>query len=785
MELRIDNRPVDLGGERVAIPGFDGSKLTNPNAQRSGRDVEIKLPANSQNSEIFGFAIDPHTDIKFNSELHYGQISVDGVVLLMGVVRLLSYSKKGYLIEIREGGAQWAESAALSMFNTLPVDYGVLLTPVEVYRSWTYDTPVRYLPIVRDNLEQQNSPSDMLSAHRVLTIDDYHPFLHVATILRAIFAQSGYTLVSDFVESDFFNSLYMSGAYSSTNTSTMNSEMGFFARRKEPVTAQSNFLGKVDANPYAIYHTVGNIVQTANPLTMDSDGELIEGLYNNSGCFEIDDKMILYRPLKEVSVGFEYYLKYTTDHKILTRTRLQGFDHIYLGLEPRITFEIANRYDDRRDEISPNYSYLLVVFEHEEGSEYKFSCDSGEGYSYEIAQFNTRSTYISTPNRYVAEPTLWIKLSSGAWSIYSGDWALYDGYLEEYGSTVVELRVRSSSQIVTPTSPKEFLDIHFKGAEAGMSITLHKECSMQPFFNSSPGHSSFVEFKDVSQHQIRQVELLDALVHMFNLRIYSDKEVKKVYIEPHDEFYNTPVVDWRERTKGCEDMLFEEITPELKKRRRWAYLPPDTIVGDGVEQVDDDFGSWSVTLDSYAVISGEDNQINPLFSSTTNTKGDYMNAQSASLINVGDQTKVDYDGSNFSPRIVGFLGTRELPEDEMWDHSVGLKRYPFATFHLPQSDTESGFTLCFNDEDGVSGLHRFYDKQIDREQKRQRISMTIPMSVFEFDSLLKMDNEELNIRSRILIETDFGSVCAILEHIGDYDTQSQSAKCTLLRLLND
>ena len=331
MELTIDSKPCDLAGEPIAVGGYAAAELADVEAAREGRSQEFTLPATPRNEALLGFARDPHTSGRFNASLHRAVLSAEGAKLLAGTVRLLKVSDEGYRIEIREGGARWAKNAARRVFSALGIDYHARLLPSTVSASWTDDSPVKFFPIRRDEYPQQNSPSDLLPAERILSVDDYHPFLHVATLVETIFAEAGYRIESNFTSSPEFRSLYMSGAYPSRDTAALAARMGFYARRLAPATAQGNHLGRVSANPSTTANSVGNIVETATPQTLDTDGEPIPELCNNGNCFGFDKGRIVFTPTTEVSAGFEYYLKYTTDHRILTRERLRGFDSVYLG----------------------------------------------------------------------------------------------------------------------------------------------------------------------------------------------------------------------------------------------------------------------------------------------------------------------------------------------------------------------------------------------------------------------------------------------------------------------
>ena len=144
-------------------------------AAREGRSQEFTLPATPRNEALLGFARDPHTSGRFNASLHRAVLSAEGAKLLAGTVRLLKVSDEGYRIEIREGGARWAKNAARRVFSALGIDYHARLLPSTVSASWTDDSPVKFFPIRRDEYPQQNSPSDLLPAERILSVDDDQP----------------------------------------------------------------------------------------------------------------------------------------------------------------------------------------------------------------------------------------------------------------------------------------------------------------------------------------------------------------------------------------------------------------------------------------------------------------------------------------------------------------------------------------------------------------------------------------------------------------------------------
>lgn len=785
LRLRIDGLPCDLGSGPYAVPGYLATRTTDPDACREGRNMRIAVPATPRNADLLGDPRDPHTGIRFNARSHTAAVAAEDAVLLEGSVRLLAASDNEFTLEIREGGARWAEQAARNMFDTLPLEYLNPLTSETVRRSWTDLSPVKFLPIHRDEYPQLNNPQDLLPAERLLTVDDYHPFLHIATLVERIFLEAGYRIESDFLASPFFRSLYMSGAYSSHDTTAAMARMGFYARRLGPATATASPAGIVYADPKASVHTVGNIVETATPQTLDADGEAIPELCNNGGSFGLVDGAIRFTPPTQVTVGFEYYLRYTTDHRIASRTQLRGFDSIYLGPGSQLRFTLANRYEDRRKSMQAGYSYRVIVFDHAADDRYRLTCTLNGVAGSVWTTFAARSARIASPaSGSPANPVLWV-LRDGLWNRYTGDWALYDGHIEETGTTTVELRIRTAGESVSPTSPKQFYTVHFFGAEAGMSLTLHKECSLQPCFLPGPGYGSVLRFADVAQHRIRQAELLRALAHLFNLRFYTEEAAGRVFIEPADGFYRTDAVaDWRAKTDFTQPVVLEEIAPEIPEFRTWCYQEGDGAVKRYESGTGTELGAWTLQAESHAVKVGHEVLRNPLFRPTLNSTGHYRNAPSAQLMQVGDRDDA-LNGSEVTPRIVRYAGMHPLPEGQRWGYPADAAEYPLAAFHFAGDDTEAAFTLCFEDRDGAEGLHRYYDRQTAQEEIRQRIVLSLRLAPHEFAALFTPGTGAADIRSVFLLDTGGDTVRATLHAVDDYDPTQGSVRCTFTRLPED
>lgn len=179
MELLIDTRRCDLPLQEIQLPRLDLSRLGEVSAHREGRTLSLRLPATPTNDRIFGFARDPEAATPFNQTAHEAVLQSDGAVLMRGEVLLEEASDEGYSVTIREGGTGWATQAALRWLKELQIADKLSLTPLAIQASWSNDSSIKYFPIHRDDYAQQMSGSDLLSAERMLTVDDYFPFLHL------------------------------------------------------------------------------------------------------------------------------------------------------------------------------------------------------------------------------------------------------------------------------------------------------------------------------------------------------------------------------------------------------------------------------------------------------------------------------------------------------------------------------------------------------------------------------------------------------------------------------
>lgn len=773
VRLIVDGLELPLCGS-LTIPGYDARKLHSVQEWRRGEEVVVDVASTPESDKLLGYAFDLQRNSGFNDVLHRAVVEADGVVVFEGKATLLSTSESGtkrtYRLSIRSGGSLWADKAATTQLADSSVEASMSITPYDVEQSWHGDKAVRFLPLQHDTYPEPHD-SGLWGAQRVLLPTDYHPFLSVRHILRSIAQESGYRIQSSWLESDIASRLMMSGAYATLRGEAAERAMGFKAYRTQTTTARANGDGCVFVCKPVSENNLGAIIDSVDPTATDDNGDAFADAYANGGALQFVNSSPIFTPKRELSVAYEYRVRYRTDYRITSTKYLTGFDRLYLGLGCDVELKLENPFQDQSQSLEPNILYKLFIFDYNPTTEYKL-LDIGP-VSGQIFEFQTTD---ATPRR----TRLYAKVEGASYfTAFTGEWAIYNGYVEERGSRDVEFVVRTPYVSYTASDKERFNSLMFYGAEPGQSITLYSGCSVKALFSGAVGYGSEVEFGDVARHDITQQRLIEAIGQMFNLCIYTHEPSKSIFIEPYDAFFSGDVVDWRDRQLRGEWSIVEGA-PQSFECVRLGYAGSDGVVSRENDISDKEFGLWERRYDGYGAKQGVDSRKNPLFLPTLSLTGFVGSTPSAEVLTVGDRD--DITGSDYvEPRVVLYNGMRRLPEGEHWiAHSSGIS-YPHGSFHSPESE----YTLCFEDRDGLVGLHRYYDRELDEIALRGELRCKIYLPVVEYVTLFDPHNDNCSIRSRFRLEVEGVSALYTLRAIEEYDPKRCVATALFRRTLSD
>ncbi len=786
VELWIDDKRCDVD-KIPSIPiDFSVEKLLAVEGGRVGRKVVLELPTTPRNDLLFGSSRDIYAASRFNMEHHTAKIKVDDVVVFGGTVHLLATAiggDEGYRIRICEGGAEWIESVVQGGLSDLDIPFSTLYTLPAISGTWEGDCAVRFLPVWRGGKSYGFSASTLPVEHIMLT-DDYHPFISIAAMVKAMFANLGYTLRSNFFESDLGRSLYMSGDYLRGDVASAKSKCDFFARRSAPVSATADAMGRVYATTSVATHTVGTIVDTVNPEEYDSDGvQMIECFNTFNALSRSDNGDLCFTPKSSVKVGFLLHLEYTTDYRVISRDKFAGFNIVNGVNGVKVEFPLANTIKDYRNDLSASWQYRAVVFDHVANRVYRLlaTTENGEA-SYSMGEWSSRSALVATSSAEPSSAQLYYRDSSSAsWSVYQGDWALYAGYFEEEGVVDVVMDIRFPPQDVAAGDRLLLDKFWFGGADKGMKITIGNGTTLRPYFTAVPGYGSTLSFEDIAPRNIRQSDLLEAVGEMFNLAFYTDRERKEVHIEPLESLYeDAEVIDIRHIVDYAYGIEIADSGIDAPQTHLFAYKAGDKASEKFNAENGTILGEWSYRNPLYGTIDAECVVGNKLFTTTLNITNVVGCAPSASLMQVGDKGEQEEGMDNgFMPHIVCYKGMRSLPEGESWIVGENLCSYPYAAF------VDEEVNLGYGEHNGVEGLRAYHIPALSRQTQGQRITLDIVPTIAETASILTESGPKPSVRKLFRFEIEGESSLYRIVKIDSWNTENGVVRCTFERILKD
>lgn len=781
----IDGEECDLGSTPTIPIDFSIERLCDPNSARSGRRLEFDLPSTPTNDRLLGSSRDIFSARRFNKSYHYGHFECDGVRLLGGRAHLVatalnpSASTEVYRICIAESGAEWAKEAVVQQVEDGLADFSTTLTLDNIGRSWSEDCAVRFLPVVRNRTEEPTSPTLEKSEHLPMS-DDYHPFISVAHAIEHLAESCGYQIEGGFTNSALFKSLMMSGQYASTDTDRLRERLDFCARRKTEVSATASSLGRVYATPAVLLHSLGNIVDTADPTAIDDEGNTMYDCFATGGSFGLDaEGFARFRASTAASVGFLLHLEYRTDYRIASRYRLAGFDRIEAHPATLLSFAIANTFTDHRNAPTAGLTYNLVIFDFVEGADYRLSICDERGTQRQTIRLANRATKVTMPSNFKPVCSL-VATRGDEGEQFECDWALYNGFVEERGTTSVTVDLRIPPQKFSAGQEFRLDKIWFGGADEGMTLTLGRGTSLRPYFSTVPGYGSTITAADITHRPVRLMELLEALGQMFHLCFITDRERKRLFIAPLDSLYSDVVYDWSDRIDYSAPITFADAGVGVAERYRLKYRGGDRTSARFNSDNQTELGTWSIESGLYGSLDTTSTSENALFTTGINCDSVYGSAPSASILCVDDEVE-----SEKPPYIVRWAGLQPLPEGEQWGYPLNEPRYPHAAFHFAGNERVAGSTLCFEDRDRLYGLHHYYDRHFRVLCDRQTLTLRLRLTPFDIEHLLLRDGVTPSIGDTFRLTINRESSLYRLTAIKEYDPESGSTLCHFVRIDRD
>lgn len=215
--LRVNNTnyKLDLLGNEKINYNFLISDIKDISKKRTNFSKTISLPGTKNNNDIFNNIFEVTSDSNFNPNKSVNcQLVVDGVPIISGFLKLnkIGFDNLNTVINydviIYGGNFNIANSLGdLKLYELDLSDWNHTINAQTIFNSWSGETPYVY-PLVDygkyftlDNINMQTPPTDMVEYM------DLNPWLKVNSVLYKLFNYAGYSIQSNFLSGEFFNSL--------------------------------------------------------------------------------------------------------------------------------------------------------------------------------------------------------------------------------------------------------------------------------------------------------------------------------------------------------------------------------------------------------------------------------------------------------------------------------------------------------------------------------------------------------------------------------------------------
>ena len=421
---------------------------------------------------------------------------------------------------------------------------------------------------------------------------DWRPCIFIYDIMKQIFFQEGYTIVSNFIDSDMFKKLIMALPNFNYNNVTErisdNSWEGTFTAGTCAAGAcggieEFNWLsGALDQNDWEwVEHTIN----------WDSGSQLVENtdytpaIYDDSsGEFTMQEYGLFDITMNGLGVWLE-----STCYGAATAT------DVTIGYI-QIRIDIKTVGQTSWNEIVPNQRHYLVG---DGSSETRYSNCSILGTAGFPQSFNTDDyTY---ENRYLNK----------------GDKVRFRYTVKAKHSNANGKTIGLSSTLYGGSSPTAALATGTSGRNAIVSF-IHK--------GEHAEYGQTYDLKNVIDPSSTQIGFVKGVAHAFNLQFYTDTVARTVTIEPFNDFYKnqSDAIDWSGKVDFSQNQEDKWINTELLREVIFKYIT------DGDDKVVEHRGRtyWDGILDEYPYREFLSNEFaagkvvfeNPFFAGTANTR---------------------------------------------------------------------------------------------------------------------------------------------------------------------
>jgi len=247
------------------------------------------------------------------------------------------------------------------------------------------------------------------------------------------------------------------------------------------------------------------------------------------------------------------------------------------------------------------------------------------------------------------------------------------------------------------SNPTEWVDVDLKlygtneGSLSPAPSSRNGYVRVEMFRPDVPSYACVYDLQDVLPETQKQLDFVKGLAHAFNLQFSTVESEKAVYIEPYDEFYESPAsaIDWSWKLAREKDDTDSFMESDFNRKMVFKYKldGKDWRANNMAERYFQGYGVYPKIIElGTAYPAGETIFENPFFASTYETQNtqignmvdDYQNFYSATLWThaYGGDPSGDSKGYDFMPRMLYYRkitqGVNELPLNQGFNAAVSL-----------------------------------------------------------------------------------------------------------------
>ncbi len=338
LRININSFDVDYGKPSDLKLAFnysiaDINRIGDKDTQGS-RSYDIKLPATATNKQVFGYTEDVTVTNGFDHKQEYDCfVEFEGSRVIDGKARVKqARDNKGldsYTITIMGDNAAWIPSFRDSSLTDLDFSDQEHIYNQTALNASEILAPSRHYVYPLINYGHFG----LEASNQAVQVGDRYPAIRISEMLKRMFLAQGYKLESDFIDSDFFNRLFMP----------------FSGKNYDEVLDESF---RTDRLFRASLDGADNVIISSNSVVIPFNNDSTDGNFDNGGLY--NNSFHFYEVDTPSAQEFVFNFDYVAEQVIKRETYILGV------LQPLLTVITTSEIFD--------YKHVIVKLQKDVGS---------------------------------------------------------------------------------------------------------------------------------------------------------------------------------------------------------------------------------------------------------------------------------------------------------------------------------------------------------------------------------------------------------------------------------